>query len=758
MASEGGSIRGFTEREMIKGQTVSFMAVADQHHEFAQWRADESSDCPDLLEPMKATISFEVIGNCVLEAVFLKASRTIITSVSQGGQITPPQTVEHGQAVSITVGLEEDYTFKAWSGTCGEFNPLETTITFTATKDCEISAILEQKTYTITALASEGGSIRGFTEREMIKGQTVSFMAVADQHHEFAQWRADESSDCPDLLEPMKATISFEVIGNCVLEAVFLKTSRTIITSVNKGGTITPTKKVPHGQAVSITVGLEEDYTFKAWSGTCGEFNPLETTITFTATKDCEISAILEQKTYTITALASEGGSIRGFTEREMIKGQTVSFMAVADQHHEFAQWRADESSDCPDLLEPMKATISFEVIGNCVLEAVFIKTSRTIITSVNKGGTITPTKKVPHGQAVSITVSIDEGYRFQAWTSNCGDFSSHRATTITFMATKDCQVTAMLEEEPLPVDDCSNPLEIAPNGHTLRVKPACESHRTTLVGQTVTFHGVDYTIVDNEKIKEQRNQGRSMAHIVTTFVTDMRGLFSRNQGCDEHNKNCQFINSTFNENISTWDVSKVTTMDLMFSGAQAFNQDIGHWDVSSVTTMGAMFDGASAFNQDIGDWTISKVTDTNNMFAGASKFNKDIGDWDVSKVTSMGNMFSGAVAFNQDIGDWDVGNITSMSSMFYRASAFNQDIRDWNVSNVTNMFRMFYRASAFNQDIRGWNVSNVTTMTAMFTGASAFNQDLSGWIVNNVKNCAGFYYSSALTQLQLPLFIHCTP
>ena len=46
-----------------------------------------------------------------------------------------------------------------------------------------------------------------------------------------------------------------------------------------------------------------------------------------------------------------------------------------------------------------------------------------------------------------------------------------------------------------------------------------------------------------------------------------------------------------------------------MFQGARLFNQDISNWDVSSVTTMVSMFQGASLFNQDISNWNVSSVT-----------------------------------------------------------------------------------------------------------------------------------------------------
>ena len=47
---------------------------------------------------------------------------------------------------------------------------------------------------------------------------------------------------------------------------------------------------------------------------------------------------------------------------------------------------------------------------------------------------------------------------------------------------------------------------------------------------------------------------------------------------------------SSFNSDISSWDVSNVTNMRYMFYKATLFNQDIGNWDVSNVTDMGLMF------------------------------------------------------------------------------------------------------------------------------------------------------------------------
>ena len=180
--------------------------------------------------------------------------------------------------------------------------------------------------------------------------------------------------------------------------------------------------------------------------------------------------------------------------------------------------------------------------------------------------------------------------------------------------------------------------------------------------------------------------------------------------------------------NAATTCICGITNMSNLFQGESTFNADISHWDVSSVTSMRDMFSGATAFDQDIGDWNVSSVTNMEAMFSSTAAFNQEIGNWDVSSVTSMESMFEEATAFNQNIGGWNVSSVTSMYYMFSGATAFNQNIGGWNVSSVTSMSSMFDGATAFNQAIGGWEVSSLRNMNGMFSEATAFNQAIGGW------------------------------
>jgi surface protein len=131
-----------------------------------------------------------------------------------------------------------------------------------------------------------------------------------------------------------------------------------------------------------------------------------------------------------------------------------------------------------------------------------------------------------------------------------------------------------------------------------------------------------------------------------------------------------QILSGSFNNggspSIGNWNTSNVTIMTDVFGGQLAFNQDLSNWDVRKVTNFSRMF---SIFNP--------TPTFTSSLFTFNNSGSSGINNWNTTASIDMREMFRYAGNFNQPIGNWRVSTVANFTN-FMETKTFN----DYSVAN----------------------------------------------------------------------------
>jgi surface protein len=552
-------------------------------------------------------------------------------------------------------------------------------------------------------------------------------------------------------MKKLSLFLSFIFIISCSKDPIIY----TLTTSANpaEGGTVSPTSATfEEGQTATITASPSSDYLFQSWSGATGSTNSTSVVMN----SDKTVTANFVKKKFALTISVEGEGTvtekvIKAGSATDYTIGSVIELTANPSDEWLFVEWKGDVTGT----ENPVEITVDKAK----AVTAVFVKKQYPLTVEVEGEGTVAE-KVIKAGAAtdynsgtvVELTATGKTGWEFKEWTGDLESTENPAEITIDKAKT----VTAVFEEQ--------SPFYLDENGVTIKARDGVTA------GTTGELNGVTYTAVNLAMLQKLRDEGEDLSKVVTTLVKDMSSLFATTSlnNYDDFNDDISswdvsnvtsmyalfaFNFGKFNQDISEWDVGNVTNMTYMFLGCNDFNQNIGGWDVSNVTKMTGMFIEAYKFNQNISEWDVSNVEYMDLMFKNADSFNQSIVSWDVSNVKTMASMFSqidcvttlgesipNCTGFDQNIGDWDVSNVRSMRYMFKGNIFFNKDIGDWNVSNVTEMENMFADAVAFNQDIGSWDTGNVTLMNAMFAGASLFNQDIGDWDVSNVTRIGSMF------------------
>jgi surface protein len=100
------------------------------------------------------------------------------------------------------------------------------------------------------------------------------------------------------------------------------------------------------------------------------------------------------------------------------------------------------------------------------------------------------------------------------------------------------------------------------------------------------------------------------------------------------------------------------------------YGRTIGSWNISLLTDLSNVFNAydrnprAMYFNDNLTGWDTSRVTTLENLFLNAISFNGDISTWQTGNVMNMHETFGRAISFNGDLSYWDVSKVTTMERL----------------------------------------------------------------------------------------------
>ena len=222
------------------------------------------------------------------------------------------------------------------------------------------------------------------------------------------------------------------------------------------------------------------------------------------------------------------------------------------------------------------------------------------------------------------------------------------------------------------------------------------------------------------------------------------------------------YYSSLENLDLSSFNTSKVTDMDSMFSSCKSITSlDLSSFDTSKVTNMGDMFYKCSSLTSlDLSSFNTSNVTNMDSMFFSCSSLiSLNLSNFNTSKVTNMYQMFEHCSSLTiLDLGSFNTSNVTDMKFMFYYCSSLTSlDLSSFNTSNVIDMSGMFYECSSLTSlDLNSFNTSNVTYMEGMFSGCSSLTiLGLGSFNTSNVTNMQAMF--SGCSKLTTTINMNCS-
>ncbi len=419
------------------GTDVTLVATTESGYRFIGWYQE------DTLVSSNETYTFKVYGDVSWVATWARTYSVAVTeNIATAGDVTGAGTYDDGAQVTLTATPNIGYAFLGWYD--GE-TLLSTNESYTFVVDADVAfeaKWAEIYSVAVTKNVDAAGSVTGAGDHA--DGSQVTLTATTNSGYLFLGWYDGETLLSSD------ATYTFVVDGNVTVEAKWAISRSVIVTkNIATAGSVTGVGDKPHGSAVTLTAMTNSGYTFLGWYN--GE-TELSTDATYTFVVDADVA--LEARwsgdcTVVVTKNIATAGSVTG--AGSVAYGTDVTLTATSNDGYTFSGWY-----DGATLLSS-DATYTFKAKGDVTVEAKWsggctITVNRVFVSSTEGGtlegsGSVTGAGEYTYGEQVTLTVTLNNGYRFLGWYDGDTLVSSDR--TYTFVADGDRVLTAKVKYQP---------------------------------------------------------------------------------------------------------------------------------------------------------------------------------------------------------------------------------------------------------------------------------------------------------------------
>ncbi|AZN39211.1 InlB B-repeat-containing protein [Paenibacillus albus] len=399
-ADANGTISGDSEQGVRPGGSgTAVMPVANTGYEFDSW--NDGLFAADGGERTDSSIAADI--NAI--ASFKRIILSLTYDTSGNGHIdgSTNQQVPYGDGgTAVTAVADDDNHFVQWSD--GITTATRTDLNVTATKT--ITAQFAIDTYNVTYTAGTGGTISGTASQIVDVGKNGSAVtATPNTGYHFVKWN-DNATEPTRTENNVRSNLSFT--ASFAIDTFALKYR------AGNGGSLTggdANQTVNYGQAAAaVTAVPATGYSFVEWS----DHVTTATRTDLNVTHDIDVQALFSINKYTLSYLATTGGSVSGSAAQSVdydSDGSEVT--AVADTGYHFVKWDDNKTTSArqdKNVTADKTYTASFEI------------NTYQLKYSAGDHGTVDGTlqQTVNYGaDGTEVTATPATGYHFVKWSDN---------------------------------------------------------------------------------------------------------------------------------------------------------------------------------------------------------------------------------------------------------------------------------------------------------------------------------------------------